>query len=77
MMMGPMMGFGGITMLVWFLVALAIVSLFVYGVIHYTSREAKVARHGGSGDPLRILDERYARGEIDSETYHRMKADLR
>jgi len=31
---------------------------------------------GGSDRALEVLRERYARGEIDKETYERMKRDL-
>lgn len=77
MMVGSMMGFGGFGMLIWFLVIAAIIGLLVYGVFRYTQRSTGVARHGRSDDVLRILNERYARGEIDSETYQRIKNDLK
>jgi putative membrane protein len=59
------MGFGWI-------VPLAIIGLIVWAVVYATR-----ANRSGSGDgALGILKERYARGEIDRETYESMRRDL-
>ena len=59
------MGFGWI-------VPLAVVGLVVWAVVTTTR-----SNPSGSGDrALGILKERYARGEIDRETYESMRSDL-
>lgn len=55
--------------LFWGLIIWFGVSLFKRGNGHTKSA------HGGNG-ALDILRERYARGEIDTEEYHRRKEDL-
>jgi len=76
--MGPgMMGFG----FGWpfmFLVPLGFVVLVVLGIYYLFSgqaREQGAIAHTET-DALRILKERYARGEITSEQYTKMKRDL-
>ena len=74
-MMGPwMMGFG----FGWpfmFLFPLVFIVLIVLGVYYLFSGQG--SRGGfGQGDALRILKERYARGEITSEQYVKMKNEL-
>ena len=64
------MGFGGVFMILfWALIILGIVAL---GRWLFSST--------GSGDsgkrPLEILQQRYARGEIDRDQYERMRQDL-
>ncbi|ROR34786.1 SHOCT domain-containing protein [Inmirania thermothiophila] len=63
------MGLGGIGMvLFWVLVLVAVVWI------------VRALLGGGSGreeDPLVVLKRRYARGEIDRETYERMREALR
>lgn len=59
-------------MWVWPVLVLAGLMLLVYGVVRLVA--------GGSGadsSAQRILDERYARGEIDEEEYRRRRAQLR
>ncbi|WP_209287193.1 SHOCT domain-containing protein [Marinobacterium alkalitolerans] len=63
--------FGGIHMLFfWLLVILAIAAL-VKWLSGSDSRGADPAR-----DALEVLNERYARGEIDRDTYREMKDEL-
>ena len=73
---------GGIMMLV----GLAVLALLVVGVIALV--RGSHMRHGGHQDihagqsnssiqAMNILDERYARGEINDEEYQRKKAELR
>ncbi|MGH3997813.1 MAG: SHOCT domain-containing protein [Pseudonocardiaceae bacterium] len=59
-------------MWVWPVLVLAGLMLLVYGVVRLVA--------GGSGpdsSAQRILDERYARGELDEEEYRRRRAQLR
>lgn len=59
-------------MWIWPVLVLAGLMLLVYGVVRLVA--------GGSGpasSAQRILDERYARGEIDEEEYRRRRAQLR
>ncbi len=68
MMWGPWMGFGGLWML---LVVVGIVLLVVWA-----ARGASGDASGGSTSPNRaldILDERFARGEIDEEEYRKRR----
>ena len=65
------MGFGWI-------VPLVVIGLIVWAVIAITRSQS-----GGSGSAgaapdrsLTILKERYAKGELDSETYQRMRKEL-
>jgi putative membrane protein len=75
-MMG-MMGFG----FGWpfmFLVPLAFVVLVVLGLYYLLSGHGSQGASAGHAEnqALRILKERYARGEITSEQYTKMKRDL-
>lgn len=71
---GQMMSWGiwhGIGALVW----LIIVGLIVAGIVLFVRRLWDVG--GGSQDNARaLLDERYARGEIDDDEYQRRKKSL-
>ena len=76
--MGPgMMGFG----FGWpfmFLVPLVFVVLVILGLYYLLSGQRRQGASVGyaESDALRILKERYARGEITSEQYAKMKRDL-
>jgi putative membrane protein len=75
--MGGMMGFG----FGWpfmFLVPLAFVVLVVLGLYYLLSGQRSQGASAGytQSEALRILKERYARGEITSEQYVKMKRDL-
>jgi putative membrane protein len=53
------------TLLIW----VGLIALAIYGVRHF--------RHAGTSDTaLSILDERFARGEIDRDEYEQRKAAL-
>ncbi len=64
------MGFGWISMLIFWAVVISAIVLFVNVV---TRRQGWAAKHK---TPLDILKHRYARGEITKEQYERMKDDL-
>jgi putative membrane protein len=65
---GPQMGFG----LLGWLYPLLLVALLVFGA--YLVARALAPRREDRA--LEILRERYARGEIDKETFERMKREL-
>ena len=84
---GGMMGFGGFPggMMGYgfgwpfmFLVPLAFVVLVVLGLYYLLSGRGRQGTSAGhtENEALRILKERYARGEITSEQYTKMKGDL-
>lgn len=76
-MMGDMggwwgMGFGWISMiLLWGLVILAIAAL-----AKWLTQQPPSGRSPRDKSPLEILQERYARGEIDREEYEQKRQDL-
>ena len=79
--MGPgMMGgygtgwFGGIFMIVFWILVLVGLAFFIKWLIQSTNS----GRAGGAGGnrALEILKKRYARGEIDQVEFERMKMDL-
>ena len=71
------MGWGG-----WIVMTLTMVafwSLVVFGVIAIFrgDREARSDQMPRERDPMQILDERFARGEIEIEEYHARQDALR
>lgn len=64
-------GFGGLFMLL----LLVLVVLFAIGPLRDLFSARRDRRHGWR-NALDILDERYARGEIDADEYKRRRADL-
>jgi putative membrane protein len=69
-MMWPFMFFGGWMIIVW----IVIIGLIVWGVIALTRYAGKST--GGRREPLEILKERYAKGEISREEFEQVKKDL-
>ena len=66
------MGFGFIFMLLfWGLAILGIVAL-----IRWLITQSSSSRSSRDKSPLEIVQERYARGEIDREEYEQKKRDL-
>ena len=66
------MGFGMVFMLLfWGLVILAIAAL-----IRWLMTQSSPGRSARDKSPLEIVQERYARGEIDREEYEQKKRDL-
>lgn len=71
------MGWGGWIVMVlamvvfWGLVIFAVVAIF------RGSRGSDSVDHTPSRDPQQILDERFARGEIDADEYHARQSVLR
>ena len=67
---GMHMGWMGL----WWLLGAALVGAFVWALV----RSARSSSGDESGQsPEKIIKQRYARGEIDRETYQRMRSDLR
>lgn len=75
---GPGMApFGGMGIFMFLWIPFVIVGVFL--LIRLAGRPHRWDRRGhgmGSARALDILKERYARGEIDAETYQRMKEEL-
>lgn len=71
------MGWGG--WVVMTLTMLAFWSLVVFGVvaIFRGDRESRTTQVPRERDPLQILDERFARGEIDDDEYRARRDALR
>ncbi len=66
----------GISMLLSWLVPLVIIGLLIYLAVIW-SRDRRLLTVGAKHqDALSILKERYARGEISTEDYHRMREEL-
>jgi len=75
-----MMGFGFIELLMvllMFVVLLVLIGGTIAAVVWLTRRGTAGPTAGGDGGALRILRERYARGEISREEYERMRDELR
>jgi len=68
-----MMGFGGI-------IGILLIALIVWLVTQYTNSNSSLNKNetlqGNDKSALDILQERYARGEINKEQYEEMKRDL-
>jgi putative membrane protein len=60
----------------WLWIAL-IVLVIVLLVVWITRRSGPTGRSGGGDDALRILEERFARGEIDREEFEGRRRTLR
>jgi len=70
-----MWGFGGVFMILfWILVILAIAALVRWLAAPHSGSSG--GPRGGGRRALEVLEERYARGEIDREEFLQKKADL-
>ncbi|MDA3863411.1 MAG: SHOCT domain-containing protein [Deltaproteobacteria bacterium] len=70
---GGGMGFGWIFWVVLF-------GLILWGVIAIFNKRQSLEKHQNhkpEDDPLDILKKRYAKGEIDSEEFNKMKEELK
>lgn len=75
--MGDMGGMGGMVLfgLLWLLIVAAVAALLIFGGIWLWRRGQPSGRT--IAPPAReMLDRRYAAGDLDRETYLRMRADL-
>jgi len=63
-------GFGGVFMIVWWVLIIIGIIMLVKWLLNSKSFR------GGNSKALDILNERYARGEIDEQEYKKRKSDL-
>ena len=73
---GDMGGWGWVGLLVWAVLMLAVVA-GLSAVIIASLRRSAGPGGGPGGGPEQILGERFARGEIDEDEYHRRLRALR
>ena len=76
---GTGMGGGwGLGMGLGWIIPIVVIGLVVWAIVAITrSRSGGSSGEGAAADrSLAILKERYARGELDSETYQRMRNEL-
>ncbi|NPV72986.1 MAG: hypothetical protein HPY89_04200 [Pelotomaculum sp.] len=59
------------------LVPLAVIALLVFWAAVWGRERKTGLGNPHAADPLHVLKLRYAKGEISSEEYHRMKEDLK
>ncbi|NQU30288.1 MAG: SHOCT domain-containing protein [Anaerolineae bacterium] len=69
-----MIGFGGLGMILFWVVVIAGIIWLVMALGGSNLQLPKQSKNGQSA--REILDQRYARGEIDREEYESMKKDL-
>ncbi len=67
------MVFGGLWMLLFWG---AVIALVVWGVRKLAERGDSGQRSGAERDPLEIVKERYARGDVSREEFEQIKRDL-
>lgn len=72
-MCGTMAGWGWMGMILMVLFWAAVIALLVWLVYRLVGGRG---RTDAARSPEDVVDERYARGDIDRETYERMKEDL-
>lgn len=64
-------GLGGIFMILWWVLVIVGIAALVKWIMSASDKRGSNARRA-----LDILDERYARGEIDQEEYEKRRRDL-
>ena len=80
--MGGGMGGGWVMMVLGVLLFILVVGAVAAGVVYLVRRFSKItdsgsaAQSGDSGSARRMLDERYARGEIEEEEYEERRRNL-
>ena len=72
MMNGYWFGFGGVLMLLFWVFVIAGIVWLVLAL----SRQQQLRGGGGESSALRILEERLARGEIDTEEFRTRRAAI-
>lgn len=77
-MMGQMMGGWAMMVFLWLLIIAVLVVGVVWLVRALSERSSRGEGGGGSdSSALRILEERYARGEIDQDEFEERRRTLR
>lgn len=71
-----MMWFGGWWMALWMLLFWAGLILLVVWAVRAVSGEGRGANGAGRSNALRILEERFARGEIDRDEFEERRSVL-
>lgn len=66
----PMHGFGSVFMILFWIIVLVLLVFLLKSL--FGTKNSESTRK----DALTLLNERYARGEIDKETYDRIKDDI-
>jgi putative membrane protein len=72
-MMGFSMGYGGIWMILFWVLVIAGSIWLLTQLFPKSTNDSNVERRE---DPLQIVDERYARGELTKEEYTTLRSDL-
>jgi putative membrane protein len=76
-MPGWMVAFMGVAGVIWLLVGITVVVLFVVAAVWLASRLRRdVATGDRTSNAIDELDHRYARGELDRDTYLQMRGDI-
>lgn len=76
---GSMGGFMWVGMLIWAVLGIALIILAVVGVVWLVrrlGRDGRGRRRLPDRNPIEELELRYARGEVDRETFLAIRADL-
>jgi putative membrane protein len=73
-----MNGWGWTMMIFWSLIWIGLLSILAYAAINWTRGGSNNPDRGGGSDKTArdVLDERLARGEIDTDEYQRRRAAL-
>ncbi|MEV0808236.1 SHOCT domain-containing protein [Micromonospora sp. NPDC050200] len=72
-----MMGYGPMAGLMWIWPVLVLAGLVALGYLIYRLAQTPPSTAAACSSARAILDERYARGEIDDEEYQRRRSALR
>jgi putative membrane protein len=76
---GAMGGFMWVAMLIWTVLGIALVVLVIVGVVwlvRQLSRDGQGRRRPAARTAIEDLELRYARGEVDRETFLAIREDL-
>ena len=71
---------GGVCFLVSIILFIVGIVVLIYGIKEpdvHIRQEIVTKKEGDENDPIKILNSRYAKGEISKEEYERMKKDIK